>query len=92
VTGSVRVDLVGGQHLRRLGATMNLMKIGHEWVEAGDCDGAMLAIGRRGLLGTVATSHPPGTPVLYGRKFERIVPLPSPRSDLTSRDASGGRK
>jgi hypothetical protein len=61
------------------------MKIGHEWVEAGDSDGVTLAIGRRGLLGTATSAHPAGTPVLYGRRFERVIPLPSPRSDLADR-------
>jgi len=85
-TPSVRVDVRGGQELRKLGAGMTLMKIGHEWVEAGDCDGSTLAIGRRGLFGTASMAHGPGTPVLHGRRFERIVPLPSPRSDLQIRE------
>ena len=86
-TGTVRVDVRNGQHLRKLGSALTLMKVGHEWVEGGDCDGALLTLGRRGLLGTAATLHPPGTPILTGRRFERVVPLPSPRSDLMSREA-----
>jgi len=85
-TGTVRVDVRNGQHLRKLGSALTLMKVGHEWVEGGDSDGALLTLGRRGLLGTAATQHPPGTPILTGRRFERVVPLPSPRSDLMSRE------
>jgi type II secretory pathway pseudopilin PulG len=91
-SGSLRVDLKNGQRLRQLGATMSPMKIGHEWVVAGDCDGISIAIGRRGLLGTATTAHPAGTPVLYGRRFERIVPLPSPRSDLADRNSVERKK
>lgn len=86
-TGTVRVEVRNGQHLRKLGATLQPMKVGYEWVEGGDCDGATLTLGRRGLLGTLPTQHPPGTPLLTGRRFERVIPLPSPRSDLTSREA-----
>ena len=86
-TGTVRVDVRNGQHLRKLGSALTLMKVGHEWVEGGDSDGSTLALGRRGLLGTASTHHPPGTPILIGRRFERVIALPSPRSDLMTRDA-----
>jgi hypothetical protein len=86
-TGTIRVDVRNGQHLRKLGSTLTLMKVGHEWVEGGDSDGSTLALGRRGLLGTASTHHPPGTPILIGRRFERVIALPSPRSDLMTRDA-----
>jgi prepilin-type N-terminal cleavage/methylation domain-containing protein len=91
-TGSLRVELKNGQRLRQLGATMTPMKIGHEWVEAGDSDGVTLAIGRRGLFGTATSSHPAGTTILQGRRFERIVALPSPRSDLADRSERPDRK
>src|SRR5262249_4814911 len=91
-TGTIRVDVRNGQHLRKLGSALQLMKVGHEWVEGGDCDGAALTLGRRGLLGTAATHHPAGTPLLTGRRFERVIALPSPRSDLTSREAPEKKK
>jgi prepilin-type N-terminal cleavage/methylation domain-containing protein len=91
-SGSLRVELKNGQRLRQLGATMSPMKIGHEWLEAGDCDGVTIAIGRRGLFGTASSAHPVGTTVLHGRRFERVVPLPSARSDLVDRNEKTDRK
>lgn len=91
-SGTLRVELKNGQRLRQLGAAMTPMKVGHEWLEAGDCDGVTIAIGRRGLFGTASGAHPVGSIVLDGRRFERVVPLPSPRSDLVDRAARLDRK
>lgn len=91
-TTSVRVEVRSGQQLRQLGSSLTPMKIGHEWLEAGDSDGVSMAIGRRGLFGTLAAAHAPGAPILHGRRFERIVILPSPRSDYADRELSGKRK
>jgi hypothetical protein len=84
--GALRVEVQNGRYLAKLGATSRLLKIGHEWVEAGPSDGVAVSITQRGLLGTAATPHPAGSKVLTGRRFERVVPLPAARSDLVSRD------
>jgi hypothetical protein len=85
-TGSARVELNNGQYLRRLGEIAQVVKLGQEWVSAAPSDGSTLQIVQRGLFGTTPVVHPDGTKVLTGRRFERLVPLPSPRFDLISRD------
>ena len=88
--GTVRVELRNGRHLKKLGDIARLLKLGHEWVEVAETDGASLLITQRGLLGTAPAIHLAGTKVLVGQRFERIVSLPCGRGDLISREIDRG--
>ncbi len=90
--GTMRVDLINGRYLKKLGAQARVLKIGQEWVEAAETDGMSLLITRRGLFGTAASIHLAGTKILVGRRFERTVPLPAARSDLASREDPRSRR
>lgn len=91
-TGALRVDVLNGRYLARLGELGRILKLGHEWVEVAESDGTSLLLIKRGLWGTTPSIHLAGTKVLNGRRFERTVALSCARGDLLPRDDRGERR
>lgn len=55
------------------------LKIGNEWMRYGKLSKTEFSEIERGVRGTVASSHPAGTPVFYGSTFTRVVRIPAVR-------------
>jgi len=55
--------------------------LGSEWMRVVSIESGALMV-ERGVRGTVAGTHPAGTRISVGRRFERIVELPAHRENL----------
>jgi prepilin-type N-terminal cleavage/methylation domain-containing protein len=73
--------------------TRRFVKIGDEWIEFANVDGARITGCKRGVRGTPATSHPHGSRVHYGRTVVRDIGIATFRDAYRDElPAIGGRR